>query len=232
MAEDPGGGPALSGPFVGVDGCRGGWLCAWRERGRWRFSAFMSPRDVLSAFPETAALAFDMPIGLADEGFRACDLLARALLRPHGSRVFLAPPRPCLQARDPTEFQGLHRRLTGKGAGVPVWRILPAIRELDLSLRPEDHRRAFEAHPELAFAGLAGGPAPSKHTPEGRGLRLRLLRAEPRDLPCGWTDDHLDAMVLSLVAGRFAEGAARTLPAEPPTDATGKPMRIVLPNEP
>lgn len=173
-----------------------------------------------------------MPIGLADEGFRACDLLARAALGRYGARVFLAPPRPCLDARDPAEFQAMHRRLTGRGAGAPVWRILPFIRDLDRCLQPEDHRRVFEAHPELAFASLGHGPLPSKRTPLGTTLRLRLLQADPSELPSRWTDDHLDAMVLSKVAELFAAGRTRPLPEPPPLDATAKPMRIIVPIEP
>jgi len=230
MAEDPGGGPPLTGPWVGVDGCRSGWQCAWLAADGWNLRRIPTFDEVLVAFPEEAVLAVDMPIGLPDEGFRECDLLARALLGRFASRVFLAPPRPCLGARTPTEFQAIHRRLTGKGAGVPVWRIVPQILELDRLLGPELHGRVFEAHPELAFQALAGTPLPSKHTPEGLAARRRVLGLAPHERPT--TDDDLDAMVLSLVARLFVQGRTRTLPALPRTDALGKPMRIVVPIAP
>ncbi len=230
MAEDPGGRPSLTGPAVGVDGCRGGWQCAWREGDAWRLRRLATFEEVLAAFPEDAGLAVDMPIGLPDRGFRECDLLARRLLGRSGGRVFLAPPRPCLSARTPAEFQEIHRRLTGKGAGVPVWRIVPPIAELDRLLGPELHARVFEAHPELAFQALAGVALPSKHTSEGLVARRRVLRLEPDGPPAG--HDELDAMVLSLTARLFSAGRAKTLPDQPPVDAAGKPMRIVVPIRP
>ncbi len=214
---------------MGVDRCRGGWVCAWRESGTWRLLRFPSFRAALEAFPDPAVLAVDMPIDLHSEGWRACDLEARRLLGPHGGRVFLAPPRPCLAAKTPLKFQETHRRLTGKGSGVPVWRIVPQIREVDEALKPAHHRRVFEAHPELAFLALAGGPLPSKHTAEGLAQRRRLLGVERLEDGRLLSDDDLDAMALHLVASAWAQGRARTLPEAPPLDETGKPMRIVAP---
>lgn len=227
MAEEPGGGPSLTGPWVGVDGCRGGWQCAWLATDGWSLRRIPTFEEVLAAFPAEAALAVDMPIGLPEAGFRECDLEARRLLGRFAGRVFLAPPRPCLDARTPAEFQAIHRRLTGKGAGVPVWRIVPQMLELERLLGPGLHQRVFEAHPELAFQALAGGPLPSKHTSEGLAARRRVLGLRIERGP--HTDDELDAMVLSLVATLFAAGRTRTLPERPTTDATGKPMRIVVP---
>jgi predicted RNase H-like nuclease len=90
----------------------------------------------------------------------------------------------------------------------------------------------IEAHPECAFRRLAGRPLPSKHQPEGRQLRHRLLArhigppfrrlwaaapAPPLDL--------LDATVLTLTARHVEAGTAITL--GPELDPTGKRAQVV-----
>jgi predicted RNase H-like nuclease len=93
--------------------------------------------------------------------------------------------------------------------------------------RAEDPR-LVEVHPELSFAALAGRVLPSKRTPAGRADRLAVLRGwlpGLADVPPG--HDGLDALAAAWSARRWHLGMARTLPADPPLDARGRPMRIV-----
>ena len=126
---------------------------------------------------------------------RVCDVMARELLGGKGkSRLFLAPPRETLSAGDPVTFQALHLKAAGVKASLPVWGILPRIREVDASMTPSLQDRVFEYYPELVWMDLALStalqrpgsvtgappflakePLLSKHTREGIEARLRIL---------------------------------------------------------
>jgi len=96
-----------------------------------------------------------------------------------------------------------------------------------------------EAHPEVCFRGLAGGPMiHSKKTRDGFTERMRILQLFEPDaerliasafLAYGGydaaRDDLVDAFVMALCA-RQAPGLT-TLPPNPPTDRRGLPMEIV-----
>lgn len=87
---------------------------------------------------------------------RPCDLEARTLLGPWGrSRLFLAPPRETLSARNPVEFQAWHHSATGVKASLPVWGILPKIREVDEGMNPNLQDGVFEFYPELVWMDLS-----------------------------------------------------------------------------
>lgn len=236
--------PAASmtpGALAGVDGCRGAWLVA--RAARWPCThapALLVCKtfvDVLAATAACDVVMVDMPIGLPDGApERACDLEARDILGPAGKKsVFPAPPRSALGATTPVAFQALHRRTRGKGAPVPLWGIVPKIREVDAAMSPSVQRRIMEAHPELAWRRLAGTPMPSKRTDAGLAARTRLLRrtipgvdglVRHRPRPAR-PDDVLDALVCVLVAADFAAGRARrTTRQAPPRDARGLRMEI------
>ncbi|MBN9413833.1 MAG: DUF429 domain-containing protein [Candidatus Eremiobacteraeota bacterium] len=137
-------------------------------------------------------VAVDMPVGLPGPGqSRDCEPAARRLLGPRRHSVFTTPPRRYLKARDFSEVQGM---------SLQSFHLLPKIRELDHWMTPARQARVFEAHPELVFTRLAGGPLQhSKKTPEGRNLREKLLA---QTLPSRWPrtsvqpDDVLDALAL------------------------------------
>lgn len=177
--------------------------------------------------PDLAVVAIDMPIGLPESGPRACDSAARKLLSPHGSRVFPAPPRAALaHADDYAAACAAARAQGGKALSRQTWNLLSAINEID---QLADDPRIVECHPELAFAVLNGHPVDErKKTPQGRAMRLHLLRRwlpELDDPPYG--DDGLDALACAWTAARVATGEAIHLPpGTPPRDAVGRPMRI------
>jgi predicted RNase H-like nuclease len=122
-----------------------------------------------------------------------------------------------------------------------AFNILPKIREVDEAIGAPDQKRVFEAHPELAFARLAGAPLRhNKKTTEGRRERVRLLRrifASAFQDPVRLRrehgaanvafDDVVDAYVLAHVADRIPRASGARLPAsDPPLDARGLRMEI------
>ena len=177
--------------------------------------------------PDLAVIAIDMPMGMSDAGPRDCDIAARKLLQPHGTRVFPAPPRAALAHAGDYDAACLASiAATGRSLSKQTWNLLPAIAEVDaLAADP----RLVECHPELAFALMQGHPVDErKKTPEGRARRLDLLgRWLPELGDPAFGDDGLDALACAWSATRIAAGTELTLPAgEVPRDDTGRPMRI------
>ncbi|MGA0979060.1 MAG: DUF429 domain-containing protein [Candidatus Nanopelagicales bacterium] len=214
---------------AGVDGRRGGWVIATVD---------LSPRPSLASLEyvaplgpalvdDLAVIAIDMPIGLSDSGSRECDSAARKLLRPHASRVFPAPPRAALpHVDDYVAACEASRSAGGKAISRQTWNLLAAITEVDALA---DDGRLVECHPELAFALMNGHPVDErKKTPEGRAVRLDLLRRWLPDLSDpAYGDDGLDALACAWSAARVTDGTAITLPTgEPPVDAIRRPMCI------
>ena len=168
---------------MGIDGCRSGWLVAAAD------AALSSIRfqlvDDLGTLIERAErrgalIAIDMPIGLADDGPRACDLEARRMLgRPRGSSVFAPPCRSALAGTTYGRACVLSRRALGVALSMQCFNIMAKIREVDALLTPARQRFVREAHPELVFALLSGrshGLVEPKRTAAGERRRLRLLR--------------------------------------------------------
>jgi len=214
---------------AGVDSRRGGWVVATVDLSR---SPRLESLDYVAPLAplleqELAVIAIDIPIGLSDSGARECDVAARKLLQPHGTRVFPAPPRVALAHVD--DYDAACRAsiaATGKSLSKQTWNLLRSIAEVDaLAADP----RLLECHPELAFALMQGHPVDErKKTPEGRARRLNLLRRWLPDLgDPAYGDDGLDALACAWSAARIATGTALTLPAgEVPSDDAGRPMRI------
>jgi predicted RNase H-like nuclease len=221
--------------YVGVDGYRKGWV-AVRVDGETRELAFYSTIAELLATKFDSA-AIDMPIGLPSRGERACDLAARAMLKPHASRVFTGARRRLWDFPSHAEANRALRARGEKGISIQLWHIGPKICELDAAMTPRLQARIREAHPELVFLRLNGGaPLPSKHTDEGLRLRGRLLRAEGfRELD-RWLDrdrigsgarrdDIVDACALAVAARDFR--LLNVLPrGRAKTDGRGLTMQI------
>jgi predicted RNase H-like nuclease len=211
---------------LGVDGARDGWQGALVESGTVVWLRLRDVDEVLAV--DADAIGIDMPIGLPESGRRECDLLAKRALGAAHSRVFLAPPRGVLSAPDYAAAGRRHRELaSGAGLSLQTWHLVRRIREVDARA---DDARLVEVHPELSFALLAGAVLPRKHDAAGRGRRLAALRSwlpslEPASVPRG--HDAPDALVAAWSAARWLARVARTLPARPPSDARGRPMRIV-----
>ena len=50
--------------YVGVDGCRFGWVAVAEEAGRLEYRLFGAMSDVLAAHPDAERILVDIPIGL------------------------------------------------------------------------------------------------------------------------------------------------------------------------
>ena len=162
-----------------------------------------------------AAVAIDIPIGLAPDSSRPVDHEARRRLGPRRNSVFPAPVRRVLEATTYEEACEISRAACGRAVSRQLFAILPKVREVDALQSPALQDRLFEMHPEVSFAELAGAPMQfHKSTGEGRHERLRVLRrAFPKagavaDVrPRGTQpDDVLDALVGAWTAQRYVAG--------------------------
>ncbi len=229
--------------FLGVDGCRQGWLCV-TAYGPEQFAWQIRPALDLAELKRLGVLrlAIDIPIGLPDgaEG-RICDRVARQLLPGAGSRVFPAPLRAVIE-RWPlsyAEANQISREQSGKGISHQTLNIAAKIAQIDQQHQalPEASDFIYEAHPEVLFALLNDGqPLPSKKTAQGQQRRLALLsspalvslyqevlRLTPRQQV--QRDDILDACVCTLAA--LTGDLVGICPSE--IDSRGVPIRICAP---
>jgi predicted RNase H-like nuclease len=219
---------------LGADGSPGGaWLVAelTDDGGPPRLWDAPHTEALLQAAEELGAdaVALDVPIGLPDDGLRACDVAARALLTGGGSSsVFAAPTRRVLAATTYAEGRALQPSLSAQS-----FALVPRIREVDAALRARGsavHDRVVECHPEVVFRRLAGAPLLRKKSAGGALQRIALLTealgALPRTgPPHAALDDALDALACAWTARRWAFGQADVLGGE--HDSTDTPMRIV-----
>jgi len=181
-------------------------------------------------------------IGLPNEGPRACDVEARAMLgRPRGSSVFPAPIRPMLSAVSHAHASRIGRENDGRGLMIQCWHILPKIHEIDAHLRryPSDRARDREIHPEVSFMIMAGRPMTHpKRKKAGRLERLALLKPvfgdgvgeaiQNRRALGAKPDDIIDAFAALWSARRFFDHSSISLPsASQQTDSKGIIMEIV-----
>ena len=230
--------------FAGVDACKGGWMvaksAAWPCREVPTLAVCPDLRAVLALTADCRRVAVDIPIGLSSgRALRACDVEAKKLLSGHNpSALFYAPPRETLSAESAREFQKLHRKLRGTGAGLPVWGFLPKVKEANAILTPALQKRVVEFHPELTWFRVAGENLASKHTAAGIAERKKLLRRFVPDLErvlrskgflgrAAAHDDLLDALVGIGVAKASLQNSPYRVPAyKIETDKTGLRMEI------
>lgn len=242
--------------IAGVDGCKAGWLVALAQEtadgslGTVRLCLCADFAAVVLLTAECVCVAVDIPIGLpSGPEPRACDLAARQRLGGTArARVFPTPPRGTLSAESPRQFQSLHRQLTGRAASLPVWGIVPKLREVDAAMTPQLQRRIVEVHPELVWQRLAAGTLSSKHQRAGLAERRALLEPRVPELArlCAWrerlgraatADDLLDTLVCLSAAHELQsllhsptdqiDQSGRRLPVGPvPLDKRGLRMEI------
>lgn len=242
-----------SSPLVaGVDGCPAGWVAVVSSIVDYEPWLTFAPTfaQLIDQHPRVVLWALDIPIGLADDGPRECDSLARKRLGPRrGSSVFPSPPRVVSdyverQGTDYKEACRLAAAATGKKISKQSWNITPKIAEVRRHLQdtPRHRGRVFESHPELCFTRLAGGAAlaEGKKTLVGHEQRRRLL-SEAVGADCVerlilqteatrgiGVDDTLDAIACWTTAALVASGEAESLPPQPQLDLSGLEMAIVF----
>ena len=219
---------------LGLDGFSKGWVAVLLDGDVHEIRFCRDIADALSIRFDHATI--DIPIGMTDDGERACDLLARERLRPHSSRVFTGARRWLWEDfSDPDEANREASRRGQKRVSRQLWHLGPKIMEVDKFVRANGSRDIREAHPELVFLRLnADMPLPSKKSEAGFERRRKLLkRYGIRDIDEWLTvertgtgaksDDVLDACAVAIaardVAGCVPEGM-------PPRDACGLAMQI------
>ena len=232
---------------IGVDGCPGGWLMAvYRPGNGLAFEVVPSVGAIIGKYP-AVAIGIDIPIGLADDEPRGCDLAARKLLgAPRASSVFPAPARGLLhRGLSYPELCDESRRLTGRGISKQTYHIIPKIEDVDREMSPALDSSVIEVHPEMCFWTMAGRrpmffPKRSQagYLERRDVLRVALdgadaeavpeTRSKARALALGAeADDVLDAIAAVWSALRFARGEATVIPDDPQRDRTGLLMRMV-----
>ena len=237
-------------PFLaaGLDGCRAGWVCAGWDGEAWSLTLLPDLSSVVPRLAPSATVCIDIPIGLSDDGFRACDRDARQLLGPRRSSVFSVPPRLALREASYAEINAASKRHCGRGVSKQAFYLLPKIREAERLLRssPERYAGWLETHPELCFYALNGGipMEDNKKTDAGYRQRLSLLegqisqnmledmlsRLAGESLRSHCTrDDMVDALVCGVVATLDADRRACLPQHGEEYDAVGLPMRICYP---
>ena len=223
---------------AGVDGCPAGWVVALVPRNGAddrpsEVHVVPSFADVLALGP--AAIAIDMPIGLAAAGQRACDVEVRRRLGARRASVFPAPIRAVLVASGYVEARDIGRAVDGRGMSKQSFHLLPKVRELDAVITPRLQRTVVECHPELCFALMTGAPcAHPKRTAAGRAERLAALRTAFPDVDAhlaaphrgARSDDVLDAFATAWTARRVVAGTAEHIGGEP--DERGLRMEVVV----
>ena len=238
------------GLYIGIDGCREGWVLAALDRGRLRIEKFCTIEDIMQRYPSADAYLIDMAIGLRE---KAKDIRpeddARKLLKGRESTVF---PIPCRQAvyvegegKKETEAasKAVNRAILGKSLSKQTLAIIPRIRELDEFLnRHQEYKNILcESHPELCFARLKGEVVLS-HKSDIFGIMERTeilsgyVEIEDTDMALRLSgkigcrpDDILDALCLAVTAGIKAHGLCTTVPEMPERDARDILMQMVIP---
>ncbi|MCZ2804645.1 DUF429 domain-containing protein [Modestobacter sp. VKM Ac-2983] len=218
---------------LGVDGWRGAWVGALLDGRSVRLVVLADAAAVL-AVPDVEVVAVDMPIGLSEDGVRACDVAAAGLLRPTGaaSSVSPTPVRAVLATDDYAEARVISRAVTvpPRAPSAQAFMLVRSIRALDDVLGDPPTDRVVEVHPELAFRLGLGGVTDRKGTARGSVQRLRALRTDVEealtDAPAGVPlVDALDACAAAWSARRLAAGTADRV-GDGTTDSRGRPMRI------
>jgi predicted RNase H-like nuclease len=232
--------------FVGVVDAVEGWLAVTFTRDEFDHArVFDGIGSVWGAYEEVAErILVAVPIGLLEEGeeSRPCDEAARAVLGPRASAVVTPPVREAARKRRYPAAQRATERKTGHGLSKRAFAMSDAIVAVDELLREVTEARTVlaEAHPEVCFRAFAGTTL--EHDPTtaaGYAERMRALATFSREAApvvqqsaeatAGHdvaVHDVLDAVALAYTA-RPGSGTIRSLPADPPTDAHGLPMRIV-----
>lgn len=231
--------------YVGVDGCKGGWLAVSLDGDAAWCGMFTTFGELWADHKDAQCLFVDIPIGLPASGDRQADVMARqALPSSFKSTIFNTPVRKAVYAKTKDEARAVNRELSGKSLSEQSLGIIGKIIEVDMFLQeaPAAVARVFESHPEICFSRLAEGALQyRKKDVLGALERLRLIRKfvpevekMMMDVRARYSrakvegDDMLDAFVLALSA-RGCSGTPQFFPSGldmPPRDETGLPMAI------
>ncbi len=230
--------------LIGVDGCKAGWLVATSDTSLTSLDFHIAPdfRSIIASLENDSQVVVDIPIGLAEDGTRACDKRARQVVGKRRSSVFPTPCREAFPATTYKEACALNLAACGKSMSQQTFNILTKIAEVDRLMTPAMQTFIRESHPEVIFAMLAGtdqGLCNKKKSKEGAQERLSLLalavppfNLEGERVRLGRgnvaRDDIIDAVACLVAAHRIVTRVALSLPeGDEQRDACGLRMEIV-----
>ena len=228
--------------YLGIDGCKYGWICAQLKNEAISLKLIEHIHEVKNLNSEL--IFIDIPIGIGDQfNSRTIDFKLRKLLsKKRKSSVFTPPIREALEA--PTYQLGnqINKSISGKGISIQAWNIGYKIKEVNqfLSQNRSYQNKMSESHPELCFELLNNGPLHhSKKTLMGMEERINIINSyinisfqEIRDFAkfCksdkAKMDDIIDAVVLSLSAMRWEMNGKRQISQENEKDTLKLPFNI------
>ena len=184
--------------YVGVDGCKGGWLSICLNDGEdHEAKVFAEFSDLLGYYTDAHQILVDVPIGLPDDDksvderlvLRNCDAEAQKLLARRWMCVFPVPTRQLMMDMvaiycEPDLNYAQLKREANKLAGMtyppPALGILKKIAEVDEVLQGTNvGTKVKEVHPEICFLKLISSHKPlrSKRNPDGISQRLAVLKS-------------------------------------------------------
>ncbi len=233
--------------YLGVDGCKAGWLAIRLEPdSSWSAAIFSDFESLVKTQGDFRLLLVDIPIGLRDTGpeERLCDTAARKILpvklKPS---VFRAPSRNAIYHSDYHKASIENFKHTGKKLSRQVWGIVPKIKEVDTYMRKHIAtfaKRIKESHPEVCFHMLSSGKIiyPKSNYLGIKKRESLLQKIFPRtpeiiyhilskySLREVGYDDILDALVLAITSSISNKGLI-SIPENPEIDSFGLPMQIL-----
>lgn len=232
------------GLYIGVDGCRAGWVAAILDHGDLIFKVYKSIASLVEEYPEFDAFLIDMAVGLSNSpDQKRPDSVARKELGVKASSVFPIPSRKAVYAEGEEAQVKANKGTLGKGLSKQSLAIIPKIKELDIFLNahPEYKNRILESHPEVDFARLNGSVVMSRKKEEpGLSERITILSGylDKRDLTGMYDkaktlgcaqDDLIDALCLAVTGALHAHGQSETLSEDLRPDEKGLFMQLTVP---
>lgn len=232
------------GCYIGIDGCKGGWIAAIMKDGQWNVEKVSSLKELIEKYSQFDECLLDMAIGLPEDldDIRP-DRFARKIIPEKASSIFPVPCRQAVYAGTDEEAININEKILGKRLSRQSLAIIGKMKEIDVFLEqfPKYKNRICESHPEVCFSKLNGATVLSKKAAlEGAKERIEILSSYTnltwemilemkQQLRCNY-DDILDACVLAVTANLVSQGYGETIPAHPMKDRRGLIMQMVVPN--
>ena len=235
------------GLYIGVDGCKGGWIAAILDHCDLRIEKYSNIEALIGRYPKFDSFLIDMAIGLQDTADQLRpDNEARAELKSKASSVFPVPCREAVYAEGEEAQKQANQLVLGKSLAKQSIAIIPKIKELAVFLdtHPEYKNVILESHPELAFARMKGSVLMTRKKEytgytERKTLleeyldksQLTGLRDKAKQLGCA-PDDVLDAICMAVTAAMQAHEMCETIPSgtgKPEKDSRELRMQMIVP---
>lgn len=234
----------MTGMYIGIDGCRGGWITAVYDGKQICIEKFASISAILSKYHTFDEMLIDMSIGLPSTPADVRpDAAARKIVSPRTSTIFAVPSRQAVYEVTEKLQMEANKRALGKGLSKQTMAIIPKIRELDQYL--VQHREYAnvikESHPEVCFARLNGAVVMSKKSKaDGLSERIDILNKHlsnldkqfivdtAHTLKCN-ADDIVDAIVLAVTGCLNAQNKCEVIPKHVQKDEKNLKMQMIVP---